>query len=124
MQQKSLKLRKRKLKVVSEMVEEKRSEILKKIDELTVNVKTGKRILPEELNKDELIELVKLEREYCARCGAFVSKIMPKEPIREIFAKIEEEGKEVCDIERVIGENPVTKEKVDYVIIKTCPRSD
>jgi len=105
------------------MVEEKEcGKIFKKINDLTVDIKTGRRLLPEELSKDELIELVKLEREYCARCGAFVSKIMPKEPIRETFAKIEEEGKEVCDIERVVGENPITKEKVDYVILRTCPK--
>jgi len=46
------------------------------------------------------------------------------ETMKEMFAKIEEEGKEICDIERVVGENPVTKEKIDYIILRTCPKKE
>jgi hypothetical protein len=39
--------------------------------------------------------------------------------IAEFFEKLEREGKEICDFDRIVGKDPVTNEDIEMIVIKT-----
>ncbi len=42
------------------------------------------------------------------------------ETLKELFDRLDREGKEICDFDRVVGRDPLTGEGVEWIIIKTC----
>jgi phosphopantetheine adenylyltransferase len=47
-----------------------------------------------------------------------------KETLKAFLERLEREEKVICNLERIVGEDPVTKEPIDMVIIKTCPKKE